>query len=159
MSDSRRDESPDATDEDGTTPTNRDPSSGTSWDRWRPAVGFAAVVLVASLVPVPSTGGGSVEVGHGVLGAIGDVIAPTDPFHLVGYALLAALSARATGRGGRGLLVAVAVAVAFGFGVELVQTTVPWRTFAWRDSLVNAAGATAGVLVVAVRSTRKGLLI
>ncbi|MFC5278491.1 VanZ family protein [Halorubrum rubrum] len=111
--------------------------------RWRPAAAFAVVVLVASVLPVP--GGGTGGEGIGRLAA--DVISPTDPFHLVGYAVLAALSARATGRGIRGSLAAATVAVAFGFGVELVQTAIPWRTFAWRDSLVNAIGATAGVVV------------
>ncbi|GAA0508650.1 hypothetical protein SAMN04488066_11120 [Halorubrum aquaticum] len=138
MSDSNR---------DGSSGTHREPSRGTPRERWRPAIAFAAVVLVASVVPVPGGGtGGGVGVGDGVLEAVSAVVSPTDPFHLVGYAVLAALSARGTGRGVRGSVVAAAVAVAFGFGVEVVQTTIPWRTFAWRDSLVNAIGATTGVV-------------
>ena len=137
-------------------PVVSDPESdAVSLGRWRPAVAFAVVVLAASIVPVPRVGADPAGPVHGLLGVVAGVTAPTDPFHFVGYAVLAALSARATCHGGRGLLVAAAVAAAFGFGVELVQTTVPWRTFAWRDSLVNAAGAATGALAVAVRSMRE----
>jgi hypothetical protein len=127
-------------------PPPNDPAERAAWDRWRPAVSFAAIVIVASVVPIPGGGGG----GSGVAGVVG----LTDPFHLVGYAVLAALSARATGRDGRGLLLAAALAVAVGFGVELLQTAIPWRTFAWRDSLVNAVGAAGGALAVAARTAR-----
>ncbi|SMO82330.1 VanZ family protein [Halorubrum cibi] len=137
MSDSNR---------DGASGTHRDPSRGSPRDRWRPAIAFAAVVLTASVVPVPGGGSGGSGLGLGLLGPVAAAIAPTDPFHFVGYAVLAALSARATGYGVRGLVVAAAVAVAFGFGVEVVQTAIPWRTFAWRDSLVNAVGAIVGVV-------------
>lgn len=125
-------------------------TAATLRERWSPAGAFAAVVLVASVVPVPEAGGGG-GIGGGVVAV---PVSPTDPFHLVGYAVLAALVARATGRDGRGLVVAAAVAVGFGFGVELLQVGIPWRRFAWRDSLVNAVGATGGVLVVAVRTVR-----
>ncbi|OYR59427.1 VanZ family protein [Halorubrum halodurans] len=134
-------------------PVSDDPPERTAWDRWRPAASFAALVVVASVVPVPGGGGGG-GLGAGGSGGVAGVIVLTDPFHLVGYAVLAALSARATGRDGRGLLLAAAVAVAVGFGVELLQTAVPWRTFAWRDALVNAVGAAAGALVVAARAAR-----
>lgn len=154
MSDSRREGSTDATEHGGSTDRGRGPTRATSRDRRRPAAAFAVVVLAVSLVPVPDAGGESAGGGHGILEAVAGVIAPTDPFHFVGYAVLAALSAGATGRDSRGLVVAGAVAVAFGFGVELLQIGVPWRTFAWRDSLVNAVGATAGVLAVAVRAVR-----
>jgi hypothetical protein len=137
----------DARDADG-------PGSAPPRERWRPAVVLAAVVFVASVVPVPGGGGEGSGIGLAVLPPLGATIAPTDPFHLVGYAVLAALSARATGRDGRGLVVAASVAVAFGFGVEVVQTAVPWRTFAWRDSLVNAVGAAGGALAVAARTAR-----
>ena len=135
---------------DGPRATGREPAVGS----WTPFLVGAAVVLGASVLPVPdavvAAGGGS---GGGPLAALG----PTGTFHLVGYAGLAVLSARATGRDGRGLLLAAALAVAVGFGVELVQTAIPWRTFAWRDSLVNAVGAAAGVVAVAARSRLPGV--
>lgn len=126
--------------------------------RWMPVALFAAVVFVASVLPVPSvpavaeavgvvTPGGSTA-GSGERIPFG--LALTDPFHAVGYAVLAAVAARATGRGGRSLVLAAAAAVAVGFGIELVQSTIPWRTFAWGDAAVNALGAGAGVAAVAV---------
>lgn len=128
---------------------------------WTPFLVATAVVLVASVVPVPDAvvaGGGAVDgAAAGSGGGPLAVLGPTGVFHLVGYAGLAALSARATGRDGRGLLLAAAIAVAVGFGVELVQTAIPWRTFAWRDSLVNAIGAAAGVVAVAARSRLPGV--
>lgn len=69
----------------------------------------------------------------------------TDPLHFVGYTLLAALLTRTTERTRRGPLVAVGVAIAFGFGIELVQSAIPWRSFAWGDVAVDAAGAVVGV--------------
>lgn len=119
-----------------------------------PVTFFAAVVLVASVLPVQ---GGS-SVGDPILGGLlsdGDGWIPfglglTAPFHFVGYAILAVLSARATGGGVRSLVSAAALAVGFGFGVELVQSTIPWRTFAWGDAAVNALGAGGGIAAVAV---------
>ncbi|WP_281194006.1 VanZ family protein [Halorubrum sp. F4] len=135
---------------DGPAEGERVSTVATLRERWSPAGAFAAVVLVASVVPVPETGGDG-----GIGGVVVAVpVSPTDPFHLVGYAVLAALVARATGRSGRGLVVAAAVAVGFGFGVELLQFGIPWRTFAWRDSFVNAIGATGGALAVAARTGR-----
>lgn len=106
-------------------------------ERWAPTVAVAVVVLAASLVPVPGDPSGT----SGVVGAVG----LTTPFHVVGYAALAAVATRATGREYRGLLVAVALAAGFGFGVELLQATIAWRTFAWSDAAVNVAGAVIGV--------------
>lgn len=56
------------------------------------------------------------------------------------------------GAGDAGRSALLGVAVGFGLGVELVQTAVPWRAFAWRDAAVNALGASVGALVVGVRS-------
>ncbi len=126
---------------------------------WRPAVAFATVVFVASVVPLPESGGASSANGGGIvsLGPLG----LTDPFHLIGYAVLAALVTRATGRTLQGLVVAVAVATAFGFGIEVVQAAIPWRGFAWRDVLLNGLGATVGgatarAVVFAFRATGGG---
>ncbi|EMA68199.1 hypothetical protein C461_06444 [Halorubrum aidingense JCM 13560] len=110
--------------------------------RRRDAFAFGLVVLSASVVPVPGTAGGT----GGTAFPFG--VGLTDPFHLVGYAVLAALVVRARGHRRRGravaVVVAVAVAVAVGFGVELVQAPIPWRSFAWRDAAINAAGAVVG---------------
>lgn len=119
------------------------------------AVAFGLAVLIASVVPIPGTAGGSV----GTAFPLG--VGLTDPFHLVGYAVLAALVVRARGPScGRlvAVIVAVAVAVAVGFGVELVQATIPWRSFAWRDAAINAAGAVIGgvAAVVAVSPHSEG---
>ena len=111
----------------------------------RVAVAFAALVLAASLVPIPS---GTPTGGETVLPAWFGL---TGPFHLVGYAVLAALLVRATRRRRFGLLFAAVAAVAFGFGVELVQAPIPWRSFAWGDAAVNAAGAAVGTAVAALR--------
>ena len=113
-------------------------------------------MFVGSVVPVPASSGGS---GGGAFGgALGGVldalpagIGLTDPFHLVGYAVLAALLVPAA-RGRRyGPLLAAAGAVAFGFGIELVQAPIPWRSFAWGDAAVNAGGAVIGASVAVVR--------
>ncbi len=113
-------------------------------------VAFALAVLVASVIPVSrvaSGGGGGSGAGWPGIGAVGALpfeVGLTDPFHLVGYAVLTVLASRAIGRGRRGLLLAAAGAVAFGLGIELVQAPIPWRSFAWRDAAVNAVGAAIG---------------
>ena len=111
-------------------------------DRWRGPAGFAVLLVVASVLPIPSSGTGGSGGGEIPLG-----VGFTDPFHLVGYAVLAALMTRVTGRTRRGLFLAVVAAVAFGFGIELLQASIPWRTFAWRDVGVNAVGAVGGAVV------------
>lgn len=115
--------------------------------RWAPPAIVASVVIAASFVPVP---GGSSESGDVAVpgAALADAVGLglTDPFHLVGYAAVAALVARALGEGWRASVVAVGVAVAIGAGVEVVQGAIPWRTFAVRDALVNAVGAVLGVV-------------
>ncbi|PHQ39597.1 hypothetical protein DJ69_04995 [Halorubrum persicum] len=111
---------------------------------WRSTAAFAALVVIASLVPVPAVGSGSG--GSGV--ALPAWIGFTTPFHLVGYAVLAALATRAAIGSGRESVAAAAVgigvAVAVGFGVELVQAPIAWRSFAWGDAAVNAVGAGIG---------------
>ncbi|TKX83214.1 hypothetical protein EXE43_25420, partial [Halorubrum sp. SS5] len=91
------------------------------------ALAFALVVLVASVVPVPGSSGGGGSALGGVLDVLPAGVGLTDPFHLVGYAVLAALLVPVT-RGNRfGPLLAAGGAVAFGFGIELVQAPIPWR--------------------------------
>ncbi|ELZ35533.1 hypothetical protein [Halorubrum tebenquichense] len=143
--------------------------AGRSADRWggawRPFLAGTAVVLVASVLPVPDAlvgpgggvGGGGAPVGP--LAALG----PTAAFHLIGYAALAALATRATGFGRGdaredglpetgavgGAARAASASTAVGFCVELLQAPLAWRSFAWVDAGVNAVGAVVGVMVVA----------
>jgi len=109
---------------------------------WRsgfgPAIAFAALVLVASLVPVPETGGQTPT----LMG-----LALDKWVHAGSYGLLTGLLA--WGHQRRTLLAVgalAAVAVAFGAGVELLQLTVPSRSLSGLDFLANTAGA----LVVAI---------
>ncbi|WP_424015213.1 VanZ family protein [Halorubrum xinjiangense] len=137
----------------GPEPTGRS-SEPTGRDRRR-ALGFALVVFVGSVVPVPASSGGGGGALGSALGALLDALPAgvglTDPFHLVGYAVLAALLVPATRERRFGPLLAVTGAVAFGFGIELVQAPIPWRSFAWRDAAVNAGGAVIGAGIAAVR--------
>ena len=140
------------------------PTTGASATRPRTAAAaFGLVVLVGSVVPVPTApSGGSGNSGGAfgvtvdgavgvVLGALPAGIGLTAPFHVAGYAVLAALLVRAANRERRGVAVAAALAAAaataFGFGTELVQAPVPWRSFAWSDAALNAAGAVVGAVI------------
>ena len=120
-----------------------------------------ALVFVGSVVPVPTAGaGGSADGAVGLVdGAVGIVavalpagVELTAPFHLLGYAVLAALLVSATARDSRAVaaVAAVAAATAFGFGIEIVQAPIPWRSFAWSDAALNASGAVAGAVVSTV---------
>ncbi|MFC4408028.1 VanZ family protein [Haloarchaeobius iranensis] len=106
--------------------------------RWGPAVGWAAVVVVGSLVDPPGTA-------TATTGPFG--VLPADKWqHGLAYTLLGGLVARAFGRTAlRAALAAVAVVVAVGFGVELLQSVVPWRTASLLDGAANAVGALVGV--------------
>lgn len=95
--------------------------------------------------------------------------APADPFaelgplglfyvdkwvHVGSYALLAYLLAFAVLAERLWVFVAVVVAsVLFGAGVELVQSTIPYRTTELADVVANAAGAVLAVAVWKVRWT------
>jgi hypothetical protein len=119
------------------------------------AAAFAAVVFVASAVPVPSAASGAAG-GGGLTGALPVEVGLTAPFHFVGYAALAALVARATGSERRAVAVAVGAvtATAFGLGVEFAQAPIPWRSFSLVDAAVNAAGAVVGAVGYALGRTR-----
>lgn len=124
------------------------------------AAAFAAVVFVASAVPVPSASAGAVGGDGGLIGSLPVAVGLTAPFHFVGYAVLAALVARANGS--KRLAVAVAVgavtATGFGLGVEFAQAPIPWRSFSVVDAAVNAAGAVVGAVGYALgrgRSVRR----
>ncbi|MFA9517643.1 hypothetical protein ACERIT_10565 [Halopenitus sp. H-Gu1] len=138
---------------------------------WRPAVGFALVVLVVSIVPVP--GGAS----HGtVFPTVGSV--QIDPFvvsHFLASAILAALCHRSLAdrnrtdpsacaasvrrRSRRRILttaaIAVAIAAGYGAAIETVQIPVPWRSGGLSDAAINAIGALSGVFARSVRAWAK----
>lgn len=133
---------------------------------WRPFLAGAAVVLVASVLPVPDalvgSGGGGGGGGGALVGPIA-ALGPTAAFHLIGYAGLAALATRATGPGRGvdredglpetggvgGAVRAASASVAVGFCAELLQAPLAWRSFAWVDAGVNVVGAAVGVAAVA----------
>ncbi|GAA0722622.1 hypothetical protein J2744_000073 [Halorubrum trapanicum] len=120
---------------------------------WTPFLAGAAVVLVASLLPVPDAlvGSGGAPGGGGAVGPLA-VLGPTAVFHLIGYAGLAALGTLATDRS----VVAAEASVAVGFFAELLQSQVAWRSFAWTDAAVNAVGAVLGVAAVAAVVALRG---
>lgn len=106
--------------------------------RYGLALAAALAVLVASVVDPPGTGP-----------------TPTGPFGLLGadkyshaaaYATVAwafAWARRAST--GRALLVVAAVAAAYGAGIELLQATIPARSFEIADGVANAVGAILGI--------------
>ncbi|GAB3696791.1 VanZ family protein [Halorubrum pallidum] len=145
-------------------------------DPWALVAAAAAAILLVSLLPVPDLAFGGAPGGGGTADPLPTWVSLTTPFHLVGYAVLGALAARAarsspaigrlrradadgTGHrrtgGSAGTVVAaavgIAVATAVGFGVELAQSTIPWRSFAWIDAGVNAIGAVGGASGYAIR--------
>jgi VanZ family protein len=105
---------------------------------WALPTGVAAAILLASVVPLPGDG---MEPAPGPFGVDAWL-------HLLGYAALAASLSRAVSMGGHGAVVAVAVAVTaavgFGVGIELLQTVVPTRGFAWSDVAADAVGSAIG---------------
>jgi hypothetical protein len=150
-------------------PDPRDASPGaSSTGPRRLAAAVGVLVFVASVLPVPSAGAsespdGAAGVVDGavgvvtetvglVVGAVPAEVGLTAPFHVVGYAVLAALLVPATGRESRvvAVIAAVAAATAFGFGIELVQAPIPWRSFAWSDVALNVSGAVVGAVISAV---------
>lgn len=108
-----------------------------------PAVAFAALLLVTSLVPVPDSGGPAVPALLGV--------ALDKWVHAGGYGLLTGLVV--WGRDRRDLLAVGAVVVlvvGYGAGIELLQSLVPTRDTSALDAVANTVGAvTVGLALVA----------
>lgn len=104
-----------------------------------PAIVYASIVFAASVVNPPS--GGQPTAGpFGLVGADKWV-------HAIAYAVLTVLLAYALWASTFRLLVVVAVvASVYGVGIELVQSTLPFRTFDRLDAVAN----TLGVLVASV---------
>jgi VanZ family protein len=127
------------------------PGAATWVGRWRLVYAIAVLILGASIVPVPAVGVAQSE------SASASTLSPTLVFHLSGYAALAVSLVRVQPVERQHVFaaaVAIGVAVAVGFGIELLQTLVPWRRFAWIDSVANVTGACVGVVVHAVTRAR-----
>jgi VanZ family protein len=104
--------------------------------RYRPAIAFAALVLVVSLVPAPETGGPTPDL-FGV--------ALDKWVHAGSYAALTGLLA--WGRRSQAVAaVAVLAVLAAGYGgaVELLQGLVASRSLSGADALANTVGALGG---------------
>lgn len=116
--------------------------------RWVPAAGFALLLLVTSLVPVPGSDSVPVPTLLGV---------PLDKWvHAVGYGVLTGLLAwGGRTRGVADVAVVVFVAIGYGAGIEVLQGFVPSRGTSVADGVANAVGAVlAGVAVVRSVKTR-----
>jgi glycopeptide antibiotics resistance protein len=112
--------------------------------RYAVACGFALAILLASIIE-PSAGVPRTLFGVGF----------TVYLHVVAYAVLTAAIGYATRSADRGtLLVAVTVATAYGAGIELLQGTIPYRTMAAADVLINAIGALCGAAVWRIAVSR-----
>ncbi|MBX0287343.1 VanZ family protein [Haloarcula salinisoli] len=105
--------------------------------RYLPAVAFAALLLVVSLVPTPETGGPPLPAPLG--------IALDKWVHAASYGALTGLLAWA--RRSREVVVVgalAAFAVGYGVGIELLQGLVPSRGTSGADAVANAVGAVGG---------------
>ncbi|MBX0325377.1 VanZ family protein [Halomicroarcula sp. F13] len=113
--------------------------------RYAPAVAFAGLLLVTSLVPVPESGADAVPTLLGV--------ALDKWVHAGSYGVLTTLLA--WGRRTRTVAVVAALAtlaVGYGAGIEFLQGLVATRDTSGADFLANAVGAgLAGVGWLAVR--------
>ncbi|MDS0283610.1 VanZ family protein [Haloarcula onubensis] len=118
--------------------------------RYRPAIAFAALVLVVSLLPAPETGGPAPE----LLG-----IALDKWVHAGSYAALTGLLA--WGHGSRAMAavaLVAALAVGYGVGIEFLQGFVPSRTLSGADALANTVGAVGGGALWLTLTARVGAL-
>lgn len=110
---------------------------------WRRVAAWAAVILVATTVPVPS----------GAAGWLADL--PVDlAVHgglYAGLGWLVATTLRRTGRGGRlALFAALVCGMAFAAGDELHQRWIPGRVPELADWTADVVGLAAGMLAALV---------
>jgi VanZ family protein len=112
------------------------------WLRWSLVAAVLATLLVFSVVRPPGTTGRA-------LGPLG-VFPLTAWLHAIGYAGLAFVLAYALQTSPRPdwqiLCVVFAFVTAYGAGIELIQSTLAYRTFDVGDILVNALGAAVAVI-------------
>ena len=117
---------------------------------WLGVVVLAVAILVASVIPVPAATPQTDPTG---------TVDTTTLFHIAGYATLAAGGVIAVARDGwpgrrrsrrieiSAIASIVALIALFGVGTELLQATIPWRTFAVDEVGLNAASAAGGGLL------------
>lgn len=100
--------------------------------------GFASAVFLASVVDPPTGAAGAAATVPRPLGL------PLDKWvHAGTYAVLAGLLCRATdARTAWVVLLAAGVAASYGAAIEVVQATLPARSFEVGDLVANAVGAT-----------------
>ena len=116
---------------------------------WVGVATLAVVILVASVVPVPDA---TPQTGP-TMG-----VETTTLLHVAGYATLSAGGVIAVARDGwpgrrrsrrvgiRAVASVIVLVALFGVGTELLQATIPWRTFAVAEIGLNAASAAVGGL-------------
>jgi VanZ family protein len=118
--------------------------------RYFPAIAFAALLLVVSLLPAPETGGPT-------LAPLG--ISLDKWVHAGSYGVLTGLLVWARRSRDVAVVAALAaVAVGYGIGIELLQGTVPSRSLSGADVVANAVGAVAGAagwLVATAQAARR----
>ncbi|MFB6184973.1 MAG: VanZ family protein [Haloarculaceae archaeon] len=112
--------------------------------RWLLVGVVAGALLVGSVVHLPSSPGPA-----------GPSPVPTDKLeHFVGYAALAAAVGYAVVDADRPrwrlAVFVVVAAVGYGLALELVQATIPYRSFSLLDLLADGAGAGAAVACYAL---------
>ena len=110
------------------------------WVRWSLVVAVLVTLLVASVVRPPATPPARDPFG---------LVPLSTWLHAIGYAGLAFVLAYALQTSPRPdwqiLCVVFAFATAYGAGIEVIQSTLAYRTFAVGDILVNAGGAAVAV--------------
>lgn len=114
--------------------------------RYRPAIGFALLLLLVSLLPAPAARGPTPQ----LLG-----FAPDKWIHAGSYAALTALLLRGHGRRELATIaLLVALAVGYGGSIELLQGLVASRSLSVADMVANTAGAVLSGLVWLMVTTR-----
>ncbi len=88
------------------------------------------------------------------MGSVSQIELPEERFHVVGYAVLGYLIARAATQSLTGVLFFITVLLVgflIGLGDELIQGALPNRVFDWRDVAMNGAGVVVGLVVMRLR--------
>ena len=127
---------------------------------WLGVAVLAIVIVVVSMIPVPAATPQTDPTGS---------VDTTTLLHIAGYATLAAGGVIAVAREGwpegrrqrcgvgsgvsigiGTIAVLIALVALVGVGTELLQATIPWRTFAVAEIGLNAASAAGGGLLAAM---------
>ena len=115
--------------------------------RFSLAGGFAMAVVLASMMHAPA----SVFAGTGPF----DLVSVDKWIHFGSYAMVGMLIAYATSARTLAVFVAIAVVtICLGIGVELIQSTIPWRTMEAVDVVANTTGTVVGIAMWRIASWR-----